>query len=105
MVKSELRHRRRRKRDAPTMGSRARRRQNTEVQDASGQELEDAAAASSSRELKAESGKAVLMNMRLTEVHKPLASARRALRQNVAFLIGEGGVLFPRTACQIGNLK
>eukprot|EP00971_Amphidinium_carterae_P082002 1622384-Amphidinium_carterae.1 len=47
--------------------------------------------------------------MRLTEVHKPLASAPRALRQNIAFLTGEGGVepgvLFPRTACQVGNLK
>eukprot|EP00971_Amphidinium_carterae_P021407 422258-Amphidinium_carterae.1 len=34
--------------------------------------------------------------MRLTEVHKPLASAHRALRQNVAFLTSERGVLFPK---------
>eukprot|EP00971_Amphidinium_carterae_P194952 3868614-Amphidinium_carterae.1 len=37
----------------------------------------------------------VLMNMRLTEVHKPLASAHRALRQNIV-LTGEGGVLSPK---------
>eukprot|EP00971_Amphidinium_carterae_P164200 3255022-Amphidinium_carterae.1 len=34
--------------------------------------------------------------MRLTEVHKPLASAHKALKQSVAFLTGEGGVLFPK---------
>eukprot|EP00971_Amphidinium_carterae_P304310 6047353-Amphidinium_carterae.1 len=34
--------------------------------------------------------------MRLTEAHKPLASAHRALRQNVAFLTGEAGVLFAK---------
>eukprot|EP00971_Amphidinium_carterae_P059672 1180571-Amphidinium_carterae.1 len=61
---------------------------------ASGQELEDAGGIKLKG--KAESGKEVLMNMRLTEVHKPLASAHRALRQNVAFLTGEGGVLFPK---------
>eukprot|EP00971_Amphidinium_carterae_P257886 5118931-Amphidinium_carterae.1 len=34
----------------------------------------------------AESGQQVLMRMRLTEVHKPLASAHRSLKQNVAFM-------------------
>eukprot|EP00971_Amphidinium_carterae_P007297 144494-Amphidinium_carterae.1 len=34
--------------------------------------------------------------MRLTEVHKPLASAHRALKLSVAFLTSEGGVLFPK---------
>eukprot|EP00971_Amphidinium_carterae_P314442 6250268-Amphidinium_carterae.1 len=61
---------------------------------ASGQELEDAGGVKLRG--KAESGKEVLMNMRLTEVHKPLASAHSALKQNVSFLTGEGGVLFPK---------
>eukprot|EP00971_Amphidinium_carterae_P091586 1813365-Amphidinium_carterae.2 len=61
---------------------------------ASGQELEDAGGIKLKG--KAESGKTVLMNMRLTEVHKSLASAHRALRQHVAFLTSEGGVLFPK---------
>eukprot|EP00971_Amphidinium_carterae_P248511 4933413-Amphidinium_carterae.1 len=36
------------------------------------------------------------MRMRLTEVHKPLASAYRSLRANTAFLNSDGGVLFPK---------
>eukprot|EP00971_Amphidinium_carterae_P106100 2101352-Amphidinium_carterae.1 len=71
------------------MGNCARRRRNTEAQDrkrASGQELEDAGGIKLKG--RAESGKTVLMNMPLTEVHKPLASAHRALRQHVAFLTG-----------------
>eukprot|EP00971_Amphidinium_carterae_P292904 5815370-Amphidinium_carterae.1 len=51
---------------------------------ASGQELVDAGGVKLKG--KVESGKEVLMNMRLTEVHKPLASAHKALKQSVAFL-------------------
>eukprot|EP00971_Amphidinium_carterae_P103469 2048482-Amphidinium_carterae.2 len=80
----------------PTMGDRTRKRRKTEVPNGkrSGQELEDAGGIKLKG--KAVSGRTVLMRMRLTEVHKPLASAHRALQQHVAFLTGEGGVLFPK---------
>eukprot|EP00971_Amphidinium_carterae_P201841 4005103-Amphidinium_carterae.1 len=55
---------------------------------ASGEELADVV-----KEGTAESGEPVLKRMRLTEVHKPLASAHRA---NVAYVNAEGGMLFPK---------
>eukprot|EP00971_Amphidinium_carterae_P349858 6491266-Amphidinium_carterae.1 len=36
------------------------------------------------------------MKMRLTEVHKPLVSAHRALKANAAYMTEAGGMLFPQ---------
>eukprot|EP00971_Amphidinium_carterae_P022150 436992-Amphidinium_carterae.1 len=61
---------------------------------ASGEELTDAGGIRLRGQ--AESGQPVLMRMRLTEVHKPLVSAHRSLKQNVVFMNEVGGALFPR---------
>eukprot|EP00971_Amphidinium_carterae_P162249 3216047-Amphidinium_carterae.1 len=70
---------------------------------ASGEELTDAGGIKLKG--KAEAGQAVLMRMRLTEVHKPLASAHRSLKQNVAFMNETGGALFSRDSVPGQNLR